>query len=254
MAEASSPPTAWSRLLTALGFLTRLPVGQRHGGMPLAEAAGCFPLAGAAVGAIGALAFWLAGSLGLPPTIAAVVAVGATLLATGALHEDGLADVADGFGGGFGRERKLEIMRDSRLGSYGALALMASFGLRTLALTSLASLDLVAAALVAGHAAARAPLPAVMAWSRPARAEGLGAAAGRPSEKQVWLGLGLGAGIALLALGPGVALPALLIAWAAAAFLTAVARRQIGGYTGDVLGAVEQVAETAFLLTLVSLL
>lgn len=245
---------------TALAFLTRLPLtkpaeGDEARGMAsLAEAAGLFPLVGIVVGTLGALAYLAADGLGLPPVLAALVALGATILVTGALHEDGLADVADGFGGGFERARKLEIMRDSGLGSYGALALILSVLARLLALASLAEPALVAGALVAAHAAGRAPLPAIMAWSRPARADGLAAGAGRPGPRQVGLALALGALVSALAVGPISGLVAFAVACLGAVLLLAVARRQIGGYTGDVLGAIEQLAEILVLLTLVCLL
>src|SRR4029077_501094 len=110
------------------------------------------------VGLVGAAAYWLAHAAGLPSLSAAALALAATLLVTGALHEDGLADVADGFGGGATRERKLEIMDDSRIGTFGVCALILSFMLRVAALTNLGDPGLVAAVLVAAHAAGRAPI------------------------------------------------------------------------------------------------
>ena len=116
-----------TELGTGLAFLTRLPVRCALGGEgSLARAAWAFPIVGALVGAFGALAFWGAALVGLHPFVAGVLAVAATLLVTGALHEDGLADTADGFGAGGSRERKLEIMRDSRIGTYGVVALVLS--------------------------------------------------------------------------------------------------------------------------------
>ena len=224
-----------------------------HVGTDLAASAAAFPLVGVMVGVLAALVFWLCDALGLGPVLAAMAAAGAAILITGALHEDGLADVADGLGGGFGRERKLEIMRDSALGSYGALALLFSVGIRVVALAMLDHPWPVAAALIASHALSRAALPAVMAWVPLARTDGLAAGAGRPTAGAAGLALLLGAGVALLALDFGPGLLVLLVAWFAGFVMLGVARRQIGGYTGDVLGAVEQVVQCAVLVTLVAL-
>src|SRR5437868_4014872 len=113
-------------------FSTRLPFAHSFTvmGADIARASWALPLAGALVGLLGAIAYWLAHAVGLPPLPAGALALATTLVATGCLHEDGLADTADGFGGGTTRERKLEIMRDSRIGSYGGCALMLSLLLR----------------------------------------------------------------------------------------------------------------------------
>jgi len=211
------------------------------------------PVAGALLAAIGALALAFADAVGLPPLVCAGLAVGVQLLATGALHEDGLADVADGFGGGATRERKLEIMRDSRIGAYGAAALALSLLLRVGALGALLEhgLGAAAAGMILAGAASRAAALAPLALLDPARADGLGAGAGRlgsggvvaaaatASIIAVLLGLGgIGLGRAILALG---------LALAAALAMAAIARRQIGGQTGDVAGAAQQLAEIACL-------
>ena len=143
-----------------------------------ARATGCFRWSGALIGAaVGLLCLGLL-AIGVPDLAAAALALGASALLTGALHEDGLADVADGFGGGRDREAKLEIMRDSRLGTYGALILLVSFAARLSALAALPDGDV--AGLVAAHALARGVLPA-MALNLPyARPDGLARNAGRP--------------------------------------------------------------------------
>ena len=119
-------------LKTGLAFLTRLPLAGSAPatGSDIAHVSWTFPVVGAGVGAFGALVYWLADGLGLDPILSAILAVAATLLITGALHEDGLADTADGFGASVSRERKLDIMRDSEIGTYGASALILSFMLR----------------------------------------------------------------------------------------------------------------------------
>ena len=137
-------------LKTGLAYLTRLPVrAPSPAGEELIRASWTFPVIGAGIGAFGAIAYWLALALGLPPFIGATLAVAATLLLTGALHEDGLADTADGFGADASRERTLAIMRDSQIGTYGAIALVLSLLLRASALGSIADASLVVAALIA---------------------------------------------------------------------------------------------------------
>ncbi|HYD69111.1 adenosylcobinamide-GDP ribazoletransferase [Azospirillum sp.] len=234
-------------------FMTRLPVRLRldpevdlH-----ARSMGWFPLVGAAVGLLAGGVYALALGLNLPAMAAALLALAASAWVTGALHEDGLADVADGFGGGRSRERKLEIMRDSRVGSYGVLAVVFSVGLRASALAALAEPVVVVGALAAAGACSRAVLPA-LAWTlMPARRDGLAANHGCPPSKRVALALAIAAVVALLAVGKAVL--AVAVAGAlAAAVVGFLALRQIRGYTGDVLGAAQQAAETAILLTLVA--
>jgi adenosylcobinamide-GDP ribazoletransferase len=227
----------------ALAFLTRVPVGRDHGhAAELAASAPWFPLIGALIGLAGALAYAFAAVLGLPPWPAATVALAATIWLTGGLHEDGLADVADGFGGGRTRADKLAIMRDSRIGSYGTLALVLSVLARAGAIAALAEPAAVTAALVAAGAASRAALPAVMASLPRARAGGLAANAGRPHPLRAAAAAAIAVLIALALLGDA----ALLVVIGAALGALAVAllaRRQVGGVTGDVLGAVQQLAE-----------
>jgi adenosylcobinamide-GDP ribazoletransferase len=234
----------------ALQFLTRLPVRgpaawPRHA---LAASAPAFPLIGALIGALGGLAFALASWLGLPPVLAAVLAVAAQILLTGGLHEDGLADLADGFGGGRTRADKLAIMRDPRLGSFGALALILALLARIAALAALAEPLLVASALIAAGAASRAGLPALLASLAPARSDGLAADAGRPHPLRAVAGIAIAALLAVVVLAPSVAVGGLIGAAGALLSVAILARRQIGGYTGDVLGAAQQLAEIGFLL------
>ena len=240
---------------TGLAFLTRLPVRGASGGEgSLARAAWTFPIVGALVGAVGALAFWGAAAVGLQPFVGGVLAVAATLLVTGALHEDGLADTADGFGAGAPRERKLEIMRDSRIGTYGVVALVLSILLRAGAVASLVEPMLVAPALIAAHAAARATLPAFMRFVPRARSDGLSAGAGKPSMTSVIIAAFVGATTLAVCFDLTAMLIALTLLVAAASFIAWLTLRQIGGQTGDVLGALEQTSEILVLLAAVSLL
>jgi adenosylcobinamide-GDP ribazoletransferase len=231
----------------AIAFLTQLPLpAPAWCETDLAASAPLFPVVGALIGIVGAIAYALAVWLGLPPWPSAVLALAATIWLTGALHEDGLADVADGFGGGRTREDKLRIMRDSRIGSYGALALGLAVLARAGALAALAEPAAVGAALVAAGATSRAALPAVMAALPQARADGLAVQAGRPHPLRAAAALLVAVLIALTLLGEAAPV-ALLVGALGALAIAVLARRQIGGYTGDVLGAVQQLTEIGVL-------
>ena len=234
----------------ALAFLTRLPVG-RLDAADFARAPGWFAAAGLAIGALAAGVWWLAAAV-WPPVLAALASVAALALITGALHEDGLADAFDGLGSGRPAERALEIMRDSRIGSYGVLALVLVIGLRASALAALMPGLAGALVVIAGAMASRAVLPIVMAHLPPARTDGLGRSAGSP-EMPVWAGaLAIGL-LALLVFLPFSAwVPALLAGGAAALAVSRMALRQIGGQTGDTLGATQLLTETAILLAAVA--
>jgi adenosylcobinamide-GDP ribazoletransferase len=248
-------PDGWlddgaSDLKASILFLTRLPLARATpaGGAEIARACWAFPIAGILVGLIGGVVYALAHKLGVPPWPAAALSIVATLLATGCLHEDGLADTVDGFGGGATRERKLEIMRDSRIGTYGVCALILSILLRAGALASLAQPSLVVMALIAAHGAARATLPVFMSLVPPARSDGLSFAAGRPAQERVIAAGVLGVLILLICLGPALGIAALIALLIIIALMTWLSFAQIDGQTGDVLGAVEQVSEIAILL------
>lgn len=245
----------WSDFQVALALLTRLPIRlpDLAEGPALTRAARFYPVVGLIVGLVGAGAFWLATGLGLPAMASGLIAVGATILVTGAFHEDGLADLADGFGGAFERSRKLEIMHDPRVGTYGALALILSVALRAAALAALVTPEAAAAALVAAHGVSRALLPAAMVAMPLARSTGLAAAANRPTPHDAGVALALAAALALLGLGLGTGLAALIAAALGGLAILWLARIQIGGYTGDVLGAAQQGAESAVLLAAVAL-
>ena len=234
----------------AFALLTRLPLGwlaPADWEGRLGRSVWAYPLVGAAVGAIGAAAYWASQRAGLSTLLGAVCALAAGLLVTGALHEDGLADTADGFGGGTGPARKLEIMRDSRIGTYGALALMLSLAARGSAIADMAEPGRVAAALVGAGALARSSLGVPILLAAPARADGLGARLGPPSRGRAFVGVGLGSVIAALVMPPVLACGAILAALATGFGMGWLARRQIGGYTGDVLGATAVACECVVL-------
>ena len=242
----------WSNDLgLAIALLTRIPMPHRDDVTPngMARAQRAFPLVGAIIGlAIGLFARCLL-AIGIPELAAAALALGAGAALTGALHEDGLADVGDGFGGGRDRETKLAIMRDSRLGTYGALVLLVSFAAKFSALASLPITEIIPALIVA-HTLARAALPVLAANMPFARDDGLAKSAGRPDSASTIIAVAIGVVIALLCLPFWEAVLALLVTAAAATAMAVLAWRQIGGVTGDVFGAAEQVAETAILLAL----
>ncbi len=234
-------------LLTALRFLTRIPLppaSHFDPGDP-ARASRFFPLVGLLVGAAAAVVWALASTV-WSPLVAAVLAVATSALLTGALHEDGLADTVDALGGG-SRERRLEIMKDSRVGAWGALALVLITALK---IAALAQVDVRtgALALLAAHAGARAAAAAVMAATPYAGASAKGRA-GEARPRPAELAFALLTGAAPLALlGGGAAAAGLVLAALAALAVASAARRAFGGHTGDVLGAAEQAAEVLILL------
>lgn len=237
-----------------LVFFTRLPLPAfDFRERTLGEAIWAAPLVGVAVGVIGGLAYVVALMLGVPVTVAAALALAATMLVTGCLHEDGLSDVADGFGGGKSRERKLEIMRDSRIGAYGASALMMSGLLRWSALAALANPLYACSALIAAHAASRALLPAFLYLVPPARADGLGAGAGAVKADTTYIALAIGA-VALLATSLAGTVPSVILLAVIFFAFRALCLRQIGGQTGDTLGALQQLGEIAVLVVAAAVL
>jgi len=243
-------------LRIAVSLCTRLPVAPSAAASEgdVARASWAFPLAGALIGLIAGTVYWLADRLHIPPISASVLALATSILLTGAMHEDGLADTADGLGGGKTREKKLEIMRDSRIGTFGACALGLSLLLRWSALTALEDTRAVAIALIVAHAGARAVLPAFMSLVAPARIDGLSSDAGQPPPISVAVALGLCIVALSIGFGLGAMLTGVVMLAAIGLLLALLARRQIGGQTGDVLGALEQAAEAALLLLATTLL
>jgi len=236
---------------TAVAFLTRWPMPHPQGAMPVnfVRAHRMFPVVGALIGAaVGLICLGLR-YLGVPDLAAAALALGASAILTGALHEDGLADVADGFGGGRDRAAKLEIMRDSRLGTYGALILLVSFAAKSSALAAIPD-GYVVPALIAAHALARGILP-FMSLNLPyARNDGLARNAGQPDLSTAGFAIIFALLLALLSLSWSNALLSALAAALSGLGIAWLAQRQIGGQTGDVLGGAEQVGETAILVLL----
>lgn len=235
-------------MLAALQFLTRVPIRLRQE-PSLEKTVAWFPLAGALIGAaVGGTAagLWYLVS----PLLAGALAVTLGLLVTGAFHEDGLGDVADAFGGGWTVERRLEILKDSRHGTYGVAAMCASIVVRMIALGSIAGPLAMFTAAVAAHVTGRAAAVAMAGTMRLATHSGLGADYGRGTTRaRALIGCLSGLAVCILAVGWH-ALPLVGVVLVTVVAVGLLARRKIGGISGDVLGATEQVAEGLALVVL----
>mgnify|MGYP005753001695 CR=1 FL=1 len=242
----------WRLFQVALQYFTRLPVPPMREFDPawLNQSARYFPLVGWVVGGLSALVFWLASDV-WNGAIAAGLALAVSALLTGAFHEDGLADSFDALGGSVDRERALEIMRDSRIGSYGSLGLLLNTGLRWAALASLAA-GMGALALLLLHPAARGGAATLMGrldYVRHDDSKAKPVATPQPAKALRWMLCWALLPTALLGwFAPLAALAGLLAVAAVHAWCRRWYRSRLGGYTGDALGACEQLGETAYLL------
>ena len=234
----------WGEFQLALALLTRLPTGRFPEKVPeTGEAAWAFPIVGLIVGLCTGLMFVVA-SAALPPLVAALLAIASGIVLTGAIHEDGLADTADGFGGGQATEKKLEIMRDSRIGSYGVVALILTLSLIAAAMAA-ASPNIQTLALFAAiGASSRTAMLIPMTFLTPARTDGLGYAATSQPTASLWSAIGI-ATLAAFLTAPLLIITTLVSAIA----VSALAQKQIGGQTGDVLGATQKITECTCWLT-----
>ncbi|MBZ6076456.1 adenosylcobinamide-GDP ribazoletransferase [Microvirga puerhi] len=250
-------------LACALRFYSRLPVPvlswerNPHGLPDFGRIVRILPLAGFVLGLLPACALVLALWLDLGPWLAAILAIATATITTGAFHEDGLADTADSFGGAT-RERRLAIMKDSLIGSFGTCALVLGFALRITALATLilrTDATAVAAAVLIVAALSRVAGLVPLVFLPPARTDGAAQAVGQPARESFWLAVALSAGLALL-VGLAGGLPvsgiALMILFAGLSGigLMRLAWRHIQGQTGDIAGAAQQVAEMAALIGL----
>jgi adenosylcobinamide-GDP ribazoletransferase len=229
-------------------FLTRLPVPTdlRHVEGALARSARYFPIVGVLIGAMTGGVFMLV-SWFLPAPIAAGLALAAGLLITGALHEDGFADTCDGLGGGATREHALEIMRDSRIGTYGAAALIMSIGLRWATLAQLSPTQGLSALIIC-HAISRGMIPPVLVSAGYARTRGLASSVAEGvTGAEAVVAILLTLAVAMI-VGPAAGLGAFATAVGASGIMLAILVRKLGGYTGDGLGAIQQMAEIATLM------
>ncbi len=243
------------KLLQALAFFSRIILPEKLWRLAaphrLHQCALWFPVAGLFIGLVPALTYWLAAQV-LPPLVAACLAVASGIFITGALHEDGLTDTADGLGGGATREKALEIMRDSRIGTYGGIALVLSVLVRVASVSGLPPFAGALALLVA-HSSGRGAISLALAFSTYARTEGTGSLVS-PGISVNEFGYTLAVSLLLaLLLGAFAGVSAAAAGFAAALLLLWRFRRKIGGYTGDALGAMEQIAEITVLVVLAGL-
>lgn len=258
-AKVEARKISWlSDIKTAFRFFTRLPLPASETEVPMhGNALWAAPLVGIVVGLMGGLVFSLSIFLGLPAYLSSCLALTIMIAATGCFHEDAIADVADGFGGGWTAEQKLEIMQDSRIGTYGATALFLTLLIKIGAFTALSHFAETPFAfvllLIASSTASRTAGVAVLALLPPVRAEGRGREAGTPSTFTLIFALSIGSVITILSLAFGFGFSAMLAGLAGAiiggGFVGWLAHRQIGGQTGDVAGAGQQVSEIGLLLS-----
>lgn len=241
-----------ARLAAALKLLTRFRIFQDRTWPEgvTRESMIWFPFIALVIGAIGAGVDGVASLAGLPPTVTAPLALMAMIWVTGGLHEGGLANVADGFGGGWTREEKLEIMQDSRIGTYGTLVVGLVLITKVSAMASLSTSETVFSGLVIACIWSRVLMPVVAAWLGPVNADEPVAQLGKPNGNRMVISLIFAALITLL-LADFVAAGLMIGAGLVAALAVAVtAQRQIGGFTRDVLGTTQQVVELSMLIVL----
>lgn len=249
--------------LTAVQFFTRIPVPAwvGHSAQQLDQSARYLPLVGLCVGSMAAATLWL-GALVLPLTLAVALSMLSSILITGAFHEDGLSDFADGLGGGYTREKILAIMKDSHTGAYGVIAIVLVLLVKYQALLALSSNHspvAVAAMLIAAHGVSRLMAVSIMLTQQYVRADD--SARARPaaqalSRSSFAVALLSGAAAIVLLQAAGVGTASVISALACALLLRIYLARQLqqklGGYTGDCLGAVQQITEIGFYLGLLA--
>ena len=236
-------------------FLTRFPAPPwvEAAKRPLATSMWAFPIVGVLIAAVGSATYVCCDLLGLPVFIAALFTVVTIIIATGGLHEDGLSDLADGVWGGADPRQRLSIMSDSRIGAHGTIALITSVGSRTAAIAAISDPMLVLGALVATCAVSRGMMPIIMMVSRPAKEDGLGASAGTPAKSTCAVSLLLAFTITMLS-APGGWLICMIAAAMGTLLVSWLAQRALGGYTGDTIGASQQLAEMFALAIIASAL
>ena len=230
----------------AFTLLTRVPMpplGQTRG----ANASWAYPLVGLAVGLAAAVTTLLTG--GLPAELTAGIALATMIVITGAMHEDGLADSADGLWGGRTPEQRLAIMADSRVGAYGVIALVFSIGLRWSALAAIATDGTLWASLIAAAVLSRTSMVALMHMVPNARETGLSSTIGRPGRDTTLVAIAIAAAIGFAALGFAL-IPVAIALGATTLAVAAISRARIGGQSGDIIGATQQISEVAILVTL----
>lgn len=238
-------------IIVAGTLLTRLPLPQvpQSAFERQTKSVWAFPIVGFVIGILSCVAGMIALALGMSASITAGVMLGISMILTGAMHEDGLADCADGFWGGYDPARRLEIMKDSQIGTYGVLALLITIGLRWLALSAVISIGF--AGVIVAAVLSRGVLPALMSMLNHARNTGLSHSVGRPTAQNAVIASGIAGVLSLFLIGFG-AIGAIAIAALVALGMAQLAKAKISGQTGDVLGATQVLSETAILLWLIT--
>lgn len=255
--DRSQSSHLWYEVRLCLGFLTRIPVFsvEYSGHSSLAAASWAFPLVGVIIGLAGAIVLWLTEVFGLGAQLSALLAIAAMTILTGALHESGLAKTADGFGTTGAADARLSAIRDPSIGIFGMIALIVIFSGRWLALGDLIAISFAEGlwALIAASAISRGILPFVMHTAPVAEVDGISVTADRPEARPAWIALALAGVIGLCAFGFGGTIVVLLVTGIITYAVARMAQRLIGGQNADVLGAIQQVAEVAVLVTAASL-
>lgn len=239
----------------AVGLLTRLPIRVDTGSAMKrgAAAAWCWPLVGIIPATLGAMVGFAALACNVPAMFCAALAVLVQVMITGAMHEDGLADTADGLWGGMTRARRLEIMKDSHIGAYGVIAIVLALILRVAAMSVILPAQGAFAALLVTAVVSRAPMVTIMAMLPNARKSGLAQSVGAVPHNTALLALGCTALITLV-LTPYAVVALFFWTVLAALLVAGIAQNKIGGQTGDILGASQQVTEIAALAVFAALL
>lgn len=229
----------------ALALLSRIPVfiPCDFSAHAMARSVWCWPLVGLFMAGIAIIPAYVMEILTGNVMIAAIVATFTLVVLTGAMHEDGIADCADGFGGGLDRQRKLEIMRDSRIGTYGVVALVLCLAMRIALLDAAGESGSMAVILIVMATLSRAAMPIVTYVFDPARQDGLGKSAGRPDIKMVSAGIAIALVLVVIVAGAVTAFMCLIAMMVGASVVGWIARYQIGGHTGDVLGMTQIISE-----------
>ena len=246
------PRSSWIYDLAVAGtFLTCLPFRPSPSIKisDLGPSVRMFPILGLIVGIIGSLVLWIAAQINLNSSVYGFAGLATITLITGALHEDGLADFSDGITAR-SRSRRLEIMRDPKIGTFGVLALIFCIGLKVGVLGNLAAPNLAMKALIVAAVISRGMMPLIMYFMKPAQPDGLGHDAGRPTARRMLTALIFSAGIGFIALEFWNAIFALILSATVVLAIGLLAHRRLAGYTGDVLGAAQQCAEITVLIVI----
>ncbi|MBT5187880.1 MAG: adenosylcobinamide-GDP ribazoletransferase [Kordiimonadaceae bacterium] len=239
-------------IAAAFMLLTRIPINWQKISDEAPDLNRClwaYPLVGLTVALIGSIFYYAAYLLHLPNLVSILIAITIMVFLTGAFHEDGLADVADGFGGGQTKEDKLEIMRDSRIGTYGSLALILAISLKTSSLYEMSSVNVISA-LICAAMVSRFMIILVLKFLPPARKESLSTQAGKPSANNIAVAFISTWGVVLLLTDFKTSVIIFICAALSTTILCKITLKQIGGYTGDVLGAAQQISEISILVFL----